>query len=198
MAQRLTDLFLSSALIIVLSPVLALLWIAVILKDGRPGLIAQNRLGKDCREFKMLKFRSMRVGAEDEHEERLRAHLAEGGSFIFHDSRDSRRTRFGKILRRSSADELPQLINVLAGQMSLVGPRPMLRTEAKFLTQEQKLRFSVRPGITGLAQVNGRGSIGAEAYLNFDLWLVKNFSMATYWKILLATPGAVIGGKGAG
>ena len=198
MAQRLTDLFLSSALLIVLSPVLALLWIAVTLKDGRPGLIQQTRLGKDGREFKMLKFRSMRVGAEDEHEERLRAHLAEGGSFIFHDSGDSRRTGFGKMLRRSSADELPQLINVLAGQMSLVGPRPMLRSEANFLTQEQKLRFSVRPGLSGLAQVNGRGSLGAEAYLNFDLWLVKNFSMAIYWKILLATPVAVIGGKGAG
>ncbi len=142
--KRFLDIVLSAGAIIVLSPVMAVTAVLVRVKLGSPVIFKQKRPGKDERIFEMYKFRSM-TDARDENGELLPDEV--------------RLTSFGKKLRASSLDELPELFNILKGDMSVVGPRPQLVRDMVFMTEEQRRRHSVRPGLTGLAQVNGRNII---------------------------------------
>lgn len=181
-------------LVLLLLPVLLVAAVAVKL-DGGPVLFRQTRVGQGGREFRMVKFRSMVVDAE-----RLRTELEvvnEGAGPLFKMRRDPRVTRVGRFLRRYSLDELPQLLNVLGGSMSLVGPRPPLPTEVLSYTREAHRRLLVRPGLTGLWQVSGRSNLSWEESIRLDLRYVENWSLAMDAMILWKTLGAVLKGDGA-
>lgn len=179
--KRATDVALCTAALAVLSPVLALAAVAIKLDSPGPVLFRQQRLGLGGRPFTMYKFRSMRVGAED------------GG--VYEAARDARVTRLGRVLRRTSIDELPQLVNIIKGDMSIVGPRPTLTYHPWPLDQytpEQRRRFDVRPGVTGWAQVNGRKSVDWPRRLEFDVEYVDALSPAFDARILLRTVAKVL------
>jgi len=163
-------------------PFLAAAALAIKLDDGGPVLFRQTRVGKDGKDFELVKLRSMSVGAE---------HLGAGFAV---DQGDARITRVGRALRRLSVDELPQLWNVLRGDMSVIGPRPTLRYQVDRYTDRQRRRLEVRPGLTGLAQVNGRATLAWEDRIELDVWYVDNRSPLVDLKILLRTPLALFGG----
>jgi lipopolysaccharide/colanic/teichoic acid biosynthesis glycosyltransferase len=170
--KRVIGFVISLIALIVLSPVILIVGILVYIKLGSPIIFKQERPGKDGKIFKMYKFRTMldsynKFGEALPDEERL--------------------TKFGKILRSTSLDELPELINVIKGDMSLVGPRPLLVEYLELYSDEQKKRHNVRPGITGWAQVNGRNSISWNEKLNLDVEYVKNLSLILDIKILFLT-----------
>jgi lipopolysaccharide/colanic/teichoic acid biosynthesis glycosyltransferase len=177
----------AGAALLVASPVLALAALAVKIEDGGPVLYRQRRVGKDGVEFELLKLRTMVVGAE-----RLGAGYAV-------DRADSRITRVGRILRRLSVDELPQLWNVVRGEMSLIGPRPTLRYQVDRYTERQRRRLEVRPGLTGWAQIHGRAELPWEDRIELDVWYVEHRSPWVDLKILARTPRALFSGtyKGA-
>ena len=170
--KRLMDIVLSGGALLVLSPVLAVTAILVRTKLGSPVIFCQERPGKDEKIFKLYKFRSM-TDARDENGELL--------------SDGIRLTRFGKLLRATSLDELPELWNILRGDMSLVGPRPLLVKYLPLYNEEQKHRHDVRPGLTGWAQVNGRNAISWEEKFKLDVWYVQNLSFATDMKTMFMT-----------
>jgi lipopolysaccharide/colanic/teichoic acid biosynthesis glycosyltransferase len=173
--KRLLDVVLALGALLVLSPVLLLAAAAVLLESGLPVLFRQERVGLGGKTFGMYKFRSMVRDA------------AQLGPYYTTDS-DPRITRVGRILRRTSADELPQLLNVLLGDMSLVGPRPDLPQQRVLYTDQQwDLRCSVRPGITGLAQARLRSEASQEQRLSLDLQYVRECSLALDIRILLLT-----------
>ncbi|NLT55962.1 MAG: sugar transferase [Actinomycetales bacterium] len=189
------DRVLSLALVVAISPLLLLIAVAVKLDSRGPALFRQTRIGVDGREFTMLKFRSMVVDAE-----RLRdsiRHLSEGNEILFKMKDDPRITRVGAILRRFSLDELPQLFNIIRGDMSLVGPRPPLPEEVAVYTDDAVRRLRVRPGLTGLWQVSGRSDLSWEETLRLDLRYVDNWSLALDLSILWRTVRAVVHGSGA-
>jgi lipopolysaccharide/colanic/teichoic acid biosynthesis glycosyltransferase len=163
-------------------PLLAVSAVAIKLEDGGPVLFRQTRVGKDGEDFELLKLRTMIEGAE-----------AKGAGYAV-DAGDSRITRVGRVLRKSSVDELPQLWNVLRGDMSLIGPRPTLRYQVERYTERQRRRLSVRPGLTGWAQVQGRAALPWEERIELDVWYVENRSPRVDLKILLRTPRALFGG----
>ena len=163
-------------------PVLAAAALAIKLDDGGPVLFRQTRVGKDGKDFDLVKLRSMTVGAE---------HVGAGFAV---DQGDARITRVGRVLRRLSVDELPQLWNVLRGDMSVIGPRPTLRYQVDRYTDRQRRRLEVRPGLTGLAQVNGRATLAWDDRIELDVWYVDNRSPLVDLKILLRTPLALFGG----
>jgi lipopolysaccharide/colanic/teichoic acid biosynthesis glycosyltransferase len=163
-------------------PFLAAAALAIKLDDGGPVLFRQTRVGKDGKDFDLVKLRSMSVGAE---------HVGAGFAV---DQGDARITRVGRVLRRLSVDELPQLWNVLRGDMSVIGPRPTLRYQVDRYTDRQRRRLEVRPGLTGLAQVNGRATLAWEDRIELDVWYVENRSPLVDLKILLRTPLALFGG----
>lgn len=177
MLKRLFDLTVSFFTLIALLPVMLVLAILVRFKLGAPVLFCQDRPGKDGKIFKLFKFRSM-----------LNATDANG--VILSD--DLRLTSFGKLLRSTSLDELPSLWNVLIGEMSLVGPRPLLVQYLPLYTQEQARRHTVRPGVTGWAQVNGRNAISWEDKFKLDVWYVDNLSLWLDIKILFLTVKKVL------
>jgi exopolysaccharide biosynthesis polyprenyl glycosylphosphotransferase len=182
-------------LVIVLSPVLVgiAVWIAV---DSRgPVLFRQTRAGTGGRPFTVYKFRTMAVDAESRLEE-LRA-LNESDGLLFKMRRDPRVTRSGRFLRKYSLDELPQLMNVLRGNMALVGPRPPLPSEVEAYGADVRRRLMVRPGITGLWQVSGRSDLTWEESVRLDLYYVENWSPALDISILWKTLFAVLRGGGA-
>ena len=164
------------------SPFLAAAALAAKLEDGGPVLFRQTRVGKDGKDFELLKLRSMTVGAE---------HLGAGFAV---DRGDARITRVGRFLRRTSIDELPQLWNVLRGDMSVIGPRPTLRYQVDRYTDSQRRRLDVRPGLTGWAQVNGRATLAWADRIELDVWYVEHRSPLVDLKILLRTPLALFGG----
>ncbi len=164
------------------SPVLAVAALAVKLEDGGPVLYRQTRVGKDGRDFELLKLRTMVVGAEK---------LGAGYAV---DRGDSRITRSGALLRRLSIDELPQLWNVIRGDMSVIGPRPTLRYQVDRYDERQLHRLDVKPGITGWAQIHGRAALPWAERIDLDLWYVKHRSPSVDLKILLRTPLALFGG----
>ena len=166
----------------VASPLLGLAALAVRLEDGGPFLYRQRRVGLNGKEFELLKVRTMIVGAE---------HQGAGWAV---DAGDPRITRTGRILRRLSLDELPQLWNVVRGDMSLVGPRPTLAYQVERYTPRQRRRLDVRPGITGWAQVNGRATLPWEDRIELDLWYVDNRSLWLDLKILVRTPLTLVTG----
>lgn len=181
-------------LLVVLLPVF--LGVAVAVKlDGGPVFFRQTRVGKHGRTFRMVKFRSMVVDAEQRRAELVA--MNEGAGPLFKMRRDPRITRVGHLLRRYSLDELPQLFNVLAGSMSLVGPRPPLPAEVEGYSTEVHRRLHVRPGLTGLWQVSGRSNLSWEESVRLDLRYVENWSLALDALILWKTVGAVLKGDGA-
>ena len=170
--KRFLDIVLSAGAIVVLSPVMAVTAVLVRVKLGSPVIFKQRRPGKDEKIFEMYKFRSM-TNARDENGELLPDEV--------------RLTSFGKKLRASSLDELPELFNILKGDMSVVGPRPQLVRDMVFMTAEQRKRHSVRPGLTGLAQVNGRNAIDWEKKLAYDLEYIKRITFSGDMKIIWQT-----------
>jgi lipopolysaccharide/colanic/teichoic acid biosynthesis glycosyltransferase len=165
----------------VASPFLAAAALAIKLDDRGPVLYKQRRVGRDGREFELLKLRTMVVGAE-----------RQGAGWAV-DHGDPRITRAGRALRRLSLDELPQLWNVVRGEMSLIGPRPTLAYQVEQYTERQRKRLEVRPGITGWAQVQGRASLPWEERIELDVWYVEHRSPRVDAKILARTPLALFG-----
>ena len=180
--NRAADLAIAGGALLVASPLLALAAIAVKLEDGGPVLYRQTRVGKDGTDFELLKLRTMVVGAET-----IGAGLAVNRG-------DSRITRAGRFLRKLSLDELPQLWNVVRGEMSLIGPRPTLRYQVDTYTPHQRKRLEVRPGLTGWAQIHGRARLSWADRIELDLWYVEHRTPAVDLKILLRTPLALFGG----
>ena len=181
--------------IILLAPVFAVVMLAVKLGDHGPVFFRQTRVGKDGHTFSVWKFRTMVVDAE-QRKDGL-AGLNEGAGALFKLRKDPRVTKAGGLLRRYSLDELPQLFNVLVGDMSLVGPRPALPNEAAMYGDHMRRRLVVKPGITGLWQVNGRSDLAWEEAVRLDLRYVENWSLALDLQILWKTWSAVIRGHGA-
>jgi exopolysaccharide biosynthesis polyprenyl glycosylphosphotransferase len=193
--KRVIDRLLGSALFVAVSPLLAVIAIGVKLTSPGPVLFRQLRIGEDGRPFEMLKFRSMVADAEARRAE-LEADN-EGNGVLFKIRADPRVTPVGAILRRYSLDELPQLWNVVRGDMSLVGPRPPLPQEVIGYTDDATRRLRVRPGMTGLWQVSGRSDLSWEESLRLDLRYVDNWSLTLDLIILWHTWRAVIGRSGA-
>ncbi|NMB44323.1 MAG: sugar transferase [Clostridiales bacterium] len=170
--KRPQDLFLSISALIVLSPILLIVAILVRTKLGSPIIFTQDRPGKDEKIFKMYKFRTM----TDERDE---------NGDLLPDS--VRLTKFGKILRATSLDELPELWNIVRGDMSVIGPRPLLVSYLDLYNEHQKRRHEVRPGLSGYAQVNGRNAISWEDKFNLDVEYVDNVNLVGDWKIIFLT-----------
>jgi lipopolysaccharide/colanic/teichoic acid biosynthesis glycosyltransferase len=169
--------------------------IAIKLDTPGPVIFKQERVGRDGRRFRVFKLRTMVADAEDRLEEV--AHLNEADGPLFKVREDPRITRVGRLLRKTSVDELPQLINVLRREMSMVGPRPALPREVLGWDPELRTRLRVRPGITGMWQVNGRSESSFEDYQRLDLYYVDNWSLVTDLMILVKTVPAVLFGRGA-
>ncbi len=192
-AKRLFDLAGAAALLLLLSPLLlAALAVLVVTTRGRP-IFIQRRVGYLGRTFPMLKFRTMRLDAD-----RLQHLVAnEQVGPIFKARRDPRITRIGRVLRKTSIDEMPQLINVLLGHMSLVGPRPPVPKEVVHYELWQLRRLAIKPGLTCLWQVSGRSEIGFEDWVRMDVWYAQNQHLSTDIKLLALTPWSVITCRGA-
>ena len=183
--KRSFDIIASVIGLVVLSPVFLAVAIAIKCDDGGPVFYDQIRIGKNGKKFKMYKFRSMRVNAEDEIE-KLQEHSEVDGA-MFKMKNDPRVTRVGKFIRKTSIDEFPQLLNVLLGQMSIVGPRPPLPREVADYTQYDKQRLYVKPGCTGLWQVTARNSVGFQEMVNIDLDYIQRRSIWLDLKIMFKT-----------
>ncbi|WP_306639131.1 sugar transferase [Pseudarthrobacter siccitolerans] len=194
-AKRLFDVAVASALLLLASPLMLLLAVIVRVDSRGPIFFRQERVGIEGTQFTMLKFRSMVVDAE-ELLERL-AGENQGSGLLFKIKEDPRITRVGKILRRYSLDELPQLFNVVAGSMSLVGPRPPLPREVDAYEHDVRRRLLVKPGLTGLWQVSGRSNLSWQDSVRLDLYYVENWSLAGDLIILLRTVRAVFQSTGA-
>lgn len=177
------------------SPLLIAIALAIKLTDGGPALFRQTRIGHEGRQFSMLKFRTMQVNAEQRLGELLA--LNESSQVLFKIRQDPRVTRVGAFLRRYSLDEIPQLVNVLRGEMSLVGPRPPLPREVEQYERDVYRRFAVRPGITGLWQVSGRSDLPWEETVRLDIRYVERWSLLLDVLIICRTVGAVLRKSGA-
>jgi len=192
------DILLSIIFAIILSPVILITALAVKFGDGGPVFFRQERHGRDGQIFHMLKFRSMRVGADKQHEEMKKLNEADlVNTNMLKLPNDPRITKVGKFIRRYSIDELPQLFNVIGGQMSLVGPRPPLPNEVAEYEQHVYRRLLVKPGITGIWQVSGRANLSWEETVRLDLDYVENWSLIGDFVILLKTVGVVFNARGA-
>jgi lipopolysaccharide/colanic/teichoic acid biosynthesis glycosyltransferase len=180
--NRAADLAIAGGALLAASPLLALAALAVKLEDGGPALYRQTRVGQNGVDFELLKLRTMVVGAET-----LGAGLAV-------DRGDPRITRTGRLLRKLSLDELPQLWNVVRGEMSVIGPRPTLRYQVEHYDERQRHRLDVKPGITGWAQVNGRAALPWADRIELDVWYVEHRSPLLDLRILARTPRALFRG----
>lgn len=175
--KRLLDIILSGIAMVILSPIMLIIALLVKMKLGSPVIFKQDRPGRDEKLFRLFKFRTMTDGRDEKGE-------------LLPD--EIRLTKFGRILRTTSLDELPELINIFKGDMSIVGPRPLLVRYLPFYKKEERLRHSVRPGLTGLAQVNGRNNIDWDERLGFDVKYVKNMTFLGDVKIIFQTIGKVL------
>jgi len=184
MLRRSIDILASAAALLVCAPLLALAMLAIRLESRGSAIYRQRRVGRDGRPFDLFKLRTMVDGAE---------HVGAGLAI---DAGDSRITRVGALLRRTSLDELPNLLNVLRGDMSLIGPRPTLPVQVEQYTRRQRLRLAVKPGITGWAQVNGRASLPWSERIELDIYYIEHRSLALDLKILSRTPALVFAGAG--
>ena len=193
--KEIVDRVVAAVNLLLLGPVMAVIALGVRLSSPGPVIFRQVRVGREGEVFTVYKFRTMVVDAE-KHLEAL-WELSEGNGVLFKLKDDPRVTRFGRVLRRWSLDELPQLWNVLTGTMSLVGPRPALPTEAERWGRSTARRLLVKPGITGLWQVSGRSDLTWEDSVRLDLYYVENWSFAGDIQILWKTVSAVVQGKGA-
>jgi len=178
--KRLADIAIALTLLIALSPVLLAIWIAIRLDSKCPAIFRQERVGKDGANFIMLKFRTMSHNAPD---------LRNPDNSTFSSDADPRLTRLGGMLRRTSLDELPQLVNVVRGEMSLIGPRPELPEGPRTYLPHQFARLQVRPGMTGWAAVNGRNDVPMHVRRDMDAWYAENWSLSLdakiFWRTLI-------------
>ncbi|HEX4362932.1 MAG TPA: sugar transferase [Solirubrobacteraceae bacterium] len=184
MPRRAFDVLVAACGLLVASPLLALAMLAVVLESRGGAFYRQRRVGLHGREFDVLKLRTMVDGAE---------HIGAG---LAVDAGDLRITRAGKVLRRTSLDELPNLINVLKGEMAIVGPRPTLPAQVAQYTERERGRLAVRPGITGWAQVNGRASLPWAQRIELDLWYIEHRSWRLDLRILWRSARLVVQGEG--
>jgi lipopolysaccharide/colanic/teichoic acid biosynthesis glycosyltransferase len=182
--NRALDLLIAGVGLVITAPVLVLAAIAIRLESRGPVLYRQHRIGRGGEPFEMLKLRTMVWGAE-----RVGAGLAVNAG-------DPRITRVGRVLRRFSIDELPNLVNVLRGEMAIVGPRPTIQAQVEQYTERQRRRLEVRPGLTGWAQVNGRASLPWHERIELDVWYVDNRSAALDLKIIARTVSLLVRGEG--
>lgn len=177
LVKRLLDLIISLAVLIVLSPLMLVIYVLILINLGGPAFFVQERVGKDNKVFKMIKFRTMKDSRDKD------------GNLL---SDNERVTKFGSFLRSFSLDELPELINIIKGDMSLVGPRALLVQYLECYNDEQIRRHDVLPGLTGWAQINGRNSITWSEKFKLDVWYVDNWSLwldikiffLTFWKVV--------------
>lgn len=184
MGRRAFDLLVAGLGLLLSSPLLALSALAIRLESRGAVIYRQRRVGMDGAEFEVLKLRTMVAGAE---------HIGAGMAV---DKGDARITRVGQILRRTSLDELPNLVNVLRGEMAIVGPRPTLPTQVAQYTERERGRLAVRPGITGWAQVNGRTSLPWAQRIELDLWYIEHRSWRLDLRILWRSARLVVQGEG--
>ncbi|HKH22068.1 MAG TPA: sugar transferase [Solirubrobacterales bacterium] len=181
---RAADLVIATAALVVVSPLLAIAAIAIKLESRGPVFYRQRRVGKGGEVFELFKLRTMRQGADP---------IGVGTAVT---SGDPRVTRVGRLLRRFALDELPNLINVLRGEMRIVGPRATLPAQVQLYTPRQRRRLDLRPGVTGWAQIHGRAGIPWEERIELDVWYVEHRSLWLDLKILAKTPAALLGGAG--
>jgi lipopolysaccharide/colanic/teichoic acid biosynthesis glycosyltransferase len=181
--NRALDVALAGTGLVLTSPLVGLAALAIKLEDRGPVFYRQTRVGRGGEDFELLKLRTMVVGAE-----------TMGAGYAV-DRGDPRITRLGRLLRRSSIDELPQLWNVLRGDMSVIGPRPTLRYQVEQYDARQRRRLDVRPGLTGWAQVHGRAALPWAERIELDVWYVENRSPSVELRILLRTPLALFRGS---
>jgi lipopolysaccharide/colanic/teichoic acid biosynthesis glycosyltransferase len=180
--NRVADVAIAGSALLLTSPILAIAAFAVKLEDGGPVLYRQTRVGRNGVDFELLKLRTMVVGAETV------------GAGLSVNRGDPRITRVGRLLRKLSLDELPQLWNVVRGEMSVIGPRPTLRYQVEQYDERQRQRLDVKPGITGWAQVNGRAELPWADRIELDVWYVEHRSPRLDLRILARTPRALFGG----
>jgi len=200
LVKRLIDMGGASALLLLLAPLLLAVALTVKLGSRGPLLFRQQRYGRDRRSFTVLKFRTMHDGASSDPHRLYIQSLADadgGGDGLKKLTDDPRITRFGAFLRRMSLDELPQLVNVVRGEMSLIGPRPALYYELEYYDAEHFARFDVRPGMTGLWQVSGRSTLGFREMLDLDAEYARRAGPMLDAVILMRTPSAVLGRRAA-
>lgn len=193
--KRFLDIVLSVLALLFLSPLFLLTATAIKLEDGGSVIYSQTRAGKNGKPFKFYKFRSMCVDAGKKQKDLK--NLDETDGPIFKIAKDPRVTKVGKILRRTSIDELPQLINIVKNQMAIVGPRPPLLNEVAQYTPEQMHRLDVKPGLTCYWQCSGRSNLSFEKWMELDFKYIKERSLWTDFKIILKTVPAVLLGRGA-
>lgn len=194
--KRLFDVAVSCMMLFLLIPVFAITALCIVLESRGPVFYSQTRVGTDGRHFRFFKFRSMVVGAHNIKDELLKHNESEDG-VLFKMKKDPRVTRVGRFIRKFSIDELPQLFNVLIGDMSLVGPRPATPDEVAQYTLEQRKRLHAVPGITCIWQVSGRSEIPFEKQVQLDIEYIRSTSLMSDLIILLKTIPAVLSGKGA-
>lgn len=194
--KRFTDIVFSLMGLFILSPIMLIVIIAIKLEDLKgPVFFSQERVGYLGKKFRMYKFRSMYIDAEKRLNELQ--HLNEQSGPVFKIKNDPRITKVGKFIRKTSLDELPQLLNVLKGEMSIVGPRPALPSEVNQYNDYQKQRLLVKPGITCIWQVSGRNNIGFNEWIELDLEYIKNQSFILDLKLILKTIPALLGDRNA-
>jgi exopolysaccharide biosynthesis polyprenyl glycosylphosphotransferase len=193
--KRLIDIFFTLLILIIIAPLIPLIAIIIKIDDNGPIFFTQERVGLNKRLFKLLKFRTMVVNAEELKESFEKDNEVSGP--VFKIKNDPRLTRTGKFLRRTSLDELPQFINVLKSEMSLVGPRPPIMSEVVQYEWKNRRRLSMKPGITCIWQISGRSDIPFDKWMELDLEYIDNWSILTDLKILIKTIPAVIRGSGA-
>ncbi len=194
-SKRVFDIIAGTVMLVLSMPLMILAVIAIKLTSKGPIFFRQKRTGLNGRTFTMYKFRSMSAGAEDARP--ILEKLNESNGPAFKIKRDPRVTRIGRFLRRSSLDELPQLINVLAGQMSLVGPRPLPVAEAENVRGAGRLRTTVTPGLTCLWQISGRNELTFEQWMHMDLYYIRHRSLLLDLIIIVQTIPAVLSAHGA-
>ena len=182
--RRVFDVLVSGSVLLVTSPVVALAMLAIRLESPGHPIYRQRRIGKDGAAFDVLKLRTMVSGAE------------KMGAGLAVDDGDSRITRVGALLRRTSIDELPNLVNVLRGEMAIIGPRPTIPVQVEQYTPRQRGRLAVRPGITGWAQVNGRASLPWSERIELDLWYIEHRSLRLDLAIVWRTVRMLVNGDG--
>ena len=193
--KRGMDILLSAAALVFLAPVFLFTALAIKLEDGGPVLFCQYRAGKDMKPFKIYKFRSMLVNADAKMPEMMKDNEQTGHAFKIKD--DPRITRVGKFIRKFSIDELPQLINVIKGDMSIVGPRPILTFQMEECSGYERQRLVVQPGLTCYWQIGGRANIGWKDWIEMDLDYIEDMSLWTDIKIIARTVPAVFDREGA-
>lgn len=194
--KRFFDILLSVLGLMILSPIFLITAIAIKMEDGGPCIFTQDRSGLNGSVFKMYKFRSMVKNAPELHKELLAKNELDGPAFKMKD--DPRITKVGKVIRKTSIDELPQLVNIIKGEMSIVGPRPLPVYETEECTSYQKQRLKVKPGLTCYWQVSGRNDIGFDEWIELDLKYIREASVWTDLKLIFMTFRAVISQEGAG